>query len=411
MSKTLKKLEWHNEKRKIKDLIPYEHNPRRLTKEQYNQLKKSLTKFNLAEVPAVDTDGKIVAGHQRVATLITMGRGEETIDVRVPNRKLTEAEFKEYNLRSNKNTGEWNYDELSGFEEDLLRDVGFDDKELKEFLPESGKGQEDGFDVETAYDKIAKNPKVKLGDLFQLGSHRLLCGDCTIKENVDKLMGGEKADMVFTDPPYGVSYADKNKFLNTIARGNRMQNKISGDHKTVKNLQEDIIYPAFCRIKEALNTKSSYYITAPQGGDLLMMMMMMMKAGLTLRHMLIWVKNNHVLGRTDYNYKHEPILYGWVDRHNFYGNGQFQFSTWEINKPNKSDLHPTMKPIALVVNALQNSSKTQDNILDLFLGSGTTLIACEQTGRKCYGMEIDPVYVEIIIDRWEKLTGKEAKKI
>jgi DNA modification methylase len=141
------------------------------------------------------------------------------------------------------------------------------------------------------------------------------------------------------------------------------------------------------------------------------MMMMMMKAGLTLRHMLIWSKNNHVLGRTDYNYKHEPILFGWVDGHKFYGNGEHQFSVWNINKPTKSDLHPTMKPIALIINALQNSSERESLVADLFLGSGSTLIACEKTMRICYGMEISEHYCSVIIKRWQDFTGQKANLI
>ena len=186
----------------------------------------------------------------------------------------------------------------------------------------------------------------------------------------------------------------------------KRQTPIKNDHKTVDNLANDIIFPAFCLIKEALASGASYYITAPQGGDLLMMMMMMMqKSGLILRHMLIWVKNNHVLGRTDYNYKHEPILFGWIDKHTFYSNGEHQFSTWEINKPFKSDLHPTMKPVSLIINALQNSSLREDICLDPFLGSGSTLIACEKTNRTCYGMEIDPHYCDVIVTRYCKYTG------
>jgi DNA modification methylase len=127
--------------------------------------------------------------------------------------------------------------------------------------------------------------------------------------------------------------------------------------------------------------------------------------------MIVWVKNNHVLGRTDYNYKHEPILYGWVDTHNFYGGGQHRFSTWEIAKPHKSDLHPTMKPIELIVNAILNSSLEGGRILDLFLGSGSTLIGAEKTGRICYGMELDPKYMDVIIKRWEDFTGKIAVKV
>jgi site-specific DNA-methyltransferase (adenine-specific) len=237
-----------------------------------------------------------------------------------------------------------------------------------------------------------------------------MCSDSTKIEDVEKLMNGEKADMVFTDPPYGVNYAKKNEFLNTISPANRIQKDIENDTMSLDETS-DFICQCFVNLRLSLAEKSSYYITAPQGGDLLLMMMKtMQKADIPLRHMLIWVKNNHVLGRTDYNYKHEPILFGWVNTHNFYGKGEFKFSTWEIDKPLKNDLHPTMKPVALIVNACLNSTLEGDKVLDLFGGSGSTLIACEQTNRKCYIMELDERYATIILDRWEKLTGKKGEK-
>ena len=254
-------------------------------------------------------------------------------------------------------------------------------------------------------------PICKLGDIWQLGNHRLMCGDSTNGERVDLLMNGEKADMVFTDPPYGISYADKNKFLNKAGKGNHIQKEIKNDHLKESDLQE-VIKRVFINIKNNIKERSSYYITAPQGGDLLMMMMMMMQeAGLTLRHMLIWVKNNHVLGRTDYNYKHEPILFGWINVHDFYGKGEHKFSTWEISRPNASKLHPTMKPVELIENALLNSSQEGNVIIDYFGGSGSTLIACEKLNRKCYMMELDEKYCDVIIKRWENYTGEKAVKI
>ena len=141
-----------------------------------------------------------------------------------------------------------------------------------------------------------------------------------------------------------------------------------------------------------------------------MMMMMMCAAFWQVKHELIWLKNNHVLGRADYLYKHEPILFGWKKKHNFYGKGKFNKSVWEIDKPLKSDLHPTMKPIALIENALLNSSESGDAVLDLFGGSGSTLIACEQLNRACFMMELDPKYVDVIIQRWERLTGRKAER-
>jgi DNA modification methylase len=243
--------------------------------------------------------------------------------------------------------------------------------------------------------------------------HRILAGDCTIKENVDKLMNGEKADMVFTDPPYGVSYSQKNVFLNTICFGNRLEKDIENDSKTVPEMFE-LWCKVFNMTAEFCTDKSNYYICSPQRGELMMMMMQAIdQSPWSLKHTLIWNKNNHVLGRCDYHYKHEPILYGWKKKgtHNFYGNGTQTKSVWDIAKPHNSDLHPTMKPIELMENALLNSSIKENKILDIFLGSGSTLIACEKTNRKCFGMEIDPQYVDVIIERWCKYTGINKIKL
>ena len=215
--------------------------------------------------------------------------------------------------------------------------------------------------------------------------------------------------MVFTDPPYGVSYGDKNKFLNEIDNGNHIQSEIKFDHMS-ENETCQLWFNVFENIRDNLAPVNSYYITGPQIQGMMMMMMMMMKAKLPYRHVIIWVKNNHVLGRCDYNYKHEPIFFGWTTKHEFYGLGEFQTSVWEVDKPLKSELHPTMKPVELIVNAILNSSKKDQIVLDPFLGSGSTLIACEQTQRTCYGMEIDPRYVDVIIARWENLTGEKAEK-
>ena len=398
-------LVWHTEQRKISDLVPFVGNPRELTEKQAQDLEASLRRFNLVEIPAVNVNQRILAGHQRLKIMQILGRGGEVIDVRMPNRELTEEEEREYLLRSNKNTGQWNDDELANWDEDLLLKVGWTKEELAKMFD---------LDAGAEEDDVPEPPveaRTKKGQIFTLGTHRVMCGDSTSGADVALLMDGKKADMVFTDPPYGVSYNKKNEWLNSIGKANACPDAIASDEKTVKELQESLIYPAFCQIKKILSERGTYYITSPQGGELLMMMMMMQKAEIPLRHMLIWVKNNHVLGRTDYNYKHEPILFGWIDRHDFYGNGDYRFSVWDIDKPHSSKLHPTMKPVALIVNALKNSTLQDMICADLFLGSGSTLIACEQTSRICYGMEIDERYVDVIIERFCKLTGSDKEKI
>ena len=204
----------------------------------------------------------------------------------------------------------------------------------------------------------------------------------------------------------------KNRYLNIISSAKRIQVPILNDHCT----EEEIMVlwkKVFEIIRDLLIPEwNSYYIFGPQiQGMMMMMMMMMMDAGLPYRHVIIWVKNNHVLGRCDYNYKHEPLFFGWTTKHEFKKGGEFQTSVWEVDKPHKSDLHPTMKPVRLIENCLLNSSDRDDVCFDPFLGSGTTLIACEKTSRKCYGMEIDPHYCDVIIKRWEDFTNKKAIKL
>jgi DNA modification methylase len=374
-------------------------------------IKKSLLQFHQQKPLVVGKGNIVIAGNAtleaakalgwtKIAIVRTTLAGKQAMAYAIADNKTSDLSFFDDSKLA---------DQLKELQQLSLTDfesTGFDQSSLDGLLASI---QEDQAPIEDEAPEPPKVAKSKLGDLYLLGEHRLLCGDATKKEDVERLMDGQKVDMVFTDPPYGVAYANKNKYLNAISRGNRIQTEITNDHKTVVDLADSVIYPAFCQVKEILAARASYYITAPQGGDLLMMMMMMMKAGLTLRHMIIWVKNNHVLGRTDYNYKHEPILFGWVDRHNFHGCGEHLFSTWEIPKPQKSDLHPTMKPIALIANALLNSSKVKNSIADLFGGSGSTLIACEQLNRKCFMLEIDPKYIDVIVERWEKFTGGKAK--
>lgn len=376
---------------------PNPENPRVIKDEKFQKLVQSLKDFpqmSEAREIVVNTDMVVLGGNMRLRAMQQAGWTE--VPVKIVD--WTPEQQREFVIKDNASFGEWDYDALGNMYEPVeLEAWGLD-------LPEFEETKEVEEDEAPEVNEI-EPPKSQLGEVYQLGRHRLMCGDSTKQEDVERLMDGKKADMVFTDPPYGVSYASKNEYLNSIARGNRNQTPIENDHMNLEDTSE-FVYKAFVQIREILAKRSSYYITAPQGGDLMMMMMMMMqKAGIPLRHCLIWVKNNHVLGRTDYNYKHEPILYGWVDVHDFYGDGEHKFSTWEIDKPLKNDLHPTMKPIALIVNAIRNSTKIDNIVADVFLGSGSTLIACEQTDRTCYGMELDPRYCDVIRKRYWKFVN------
>jgi len=246
---------------------------------------------------------------------------------------------------------------------------------------------------------------VEPGQLWQLGAHSLLCGDATQPADVARVTGGESFALLVADPPYGVAYADKNAFLNACAKGNRIQKPIVADHGTPAAMF-DLWRRAFAALRPHAAPGASYYVTGPQGGELLFLLLRaLMEAGFPLRHMLIWAKNNLVLGRADYHYQHEPILYGWVDgTHHFYGTAG-ETSLWAINRPQKSDLHPTMKPVELWVRALGNSTQPGAVVVDPFCGSGTSLIAAEQLGRRCRAMEIDPGYVAVSLERFREATG------
>lgn len=396
-------MKWTTEKRKLKDLIPYGSNPRILSEKQHKDLTASLKKFGLAEIPAIDTDNTLIAGHQRVKILSELNPPDFEIDVRVPDRKLTKKEFQEYNIRSNKNSGTWDFDILANeFEQDELIEWGFEEKELVGLFIDD-KTDEELDDAPEPQKEAISN----LGDMFLLdGKHRVMCGDSTKQEDVELLMDGKKANLYFTDPPYSVNYTKKAKEV--LKSKNYVE--IRNDNLSVEETSEIIWSPAFKNAYEICEDDASFYLTMPQGGDQMMMMMMMSQKWL-VKHELIWIKEAPVfsMNRLDYDYQHEPIMYGWKKKHNFYREGNFQKSIWNIPRT-ENKLHPTMKPVTLIENAIKNSTMANCIVYDSFLGSGSTLIACEQTNRICYGMELDPIYVDVILKRYNKLyPDKEIK--
>jgi DNA modification methylase len=238
-----------------------------------------------------------------------------------------------------------------------------------------------------------------------------VCGDCTDKEVVNAVAFGN-IDLIVSDPPYSVSYADKNKSLNAVAFGNRIQTPIENDHLSTEETASKIWLPAFKNMYDIAKPGCAYYVSAPQGGDQMMMMMMLVEAGWLVKHELIWVKNNHVLGRADYQYKHEPIIYGWKPgAGHYFIDSRSEVSTWEIDKPLNSDLHPTQKPLELVERAIRNSSRQGEIVADFFVGSGTTLIGCQKLGRRCMAIDSDPAYCAVTLQRWHDLTGLDPQRI
>jgi DNA modification methylase len=283
-----------------------------------------------------------------------------------------------------------------------------EDYELPDLDTEAWKDEyyNDHQDVEGQNDipAIPKKAKSKRGELYLLGEHRLLIDDCTVKDNVDRLMNGEKADLWITDPPYGVSYS---------SNGNEDKHaKIANDSMPIEEMKK--FWTSVC--KNAINycsDESAYYWFACQGGDQMMMMMMAISdAGWKVRHELIWAKDSLVMGRCDYHYQHEPIFYGWKlkGKHHWYSDRK-QTSLLKFARPKSSDLHPTMKPVELVAYLINNSSKPKQIVLETFCGSGTTLIACEKTRRKCFAMELEPLYGDVIIQRFIEFSKKPVYKL
>jgi len=418
----MNKPNWTPTKVKLSEIKGWERNPRQSTRAQIKRLQKSEDEFGqpipFLLMPKSD-DGlyPLLDGHQRKSAW-----AEGEYHAMVVDRPLSEKEREKLVVTLHAGAkGQWDWNELSswefddltewGMDEDFLDELNNDANNLKEmFAAEEPESQ----DAEPQIDRAAelqKKWRVKTGDLWQIGNHRLVCGDCTDAAVVERLMGGEKVDMVFTDPPYGVSYADKNDFLNSIDEGNRIQVEIENDHKTPGEMSIFWV-DAFSTLRQFLRDGASYYVTSPQGGDLLLLLLLALKESeYPLRHMLIWAKNNHVLGRTDYNYKHEPILYGWVKGvHKFYA--KHDVSLWEIDKPHASKLHPTMKPVELYERGIKNSTQKGEIVADIFAGSGTCLVASENLSRKCRAVEISENYCAVILERMsEAFPSLEIKRI
>ena len=389
----------------IKDLIPYENNPRN-NKEAVEYVANSIREFGFKVPIVIDKDMVIVAGHTRL--LAAKKLGLESVPCIVAD-DLTPDQIKAFRLADNK-TGEfasWDFEKLE-FELDELSDF-----DMEQFGFTFEDEDEDIQIIEDEAPEVPDVPVSKTGDIWNLGGHRLICGDSTDPDVFKRLMDGEKADMVFTDPPYGVAIGTKNEVLNSVQKAGKILENIKGDTLSEEELYE-MLKKAFINVRENCSDDACYFVTSPQGGSLGLMMMMMMKdAGLEVRHVLMWEKNcaTFSLGRLDYDYQHEPMFYTWTKSHHNFRKGQNRTTVWKYDKPRKCNLHPTMKPVELVANALLDGTEKGMICLDCFGGSGTTLIACEQLGRKCYMVELDPHYCDVIIQRWENLTGKKAKLI
>lgn len=378
-------------------LKPYENNAKIHGETQVKQIADSISEFGFLSPCLIDHDYNIIAGHGRVMAAKKLGM--ETVPC-IFIEGLTEAQRRAYILADNRLTelGDWDFDKVQ-FELRELADMDFNVEltgfELEEF-EEPKEIIEDDFteDVE---------PITKLGDIWQLGRHRLICGDSTDANVIGELMGDNRADLYLTDPPYNVDYTD----------GHDVERKILNDHfDSDEECGEQLWRPAFAIAREYAKDSCSMYCFMPQGGTHMMMMMMMSEAGWQVKHELIWEKQSIVLNRADYNYQHEPIMYGWNKTHKFYGGGKYKnTSIWKFDRPTKSKEHPTMKPVELLGEILLNATQQGDVVLDTFGGSGSTLIACEQLDRTCFTCELDPHYCDVIVNRWENLSGEKAVRL
>jgi len=393
----------------IGELRPDPANPRRISDRELETLTRSIQEFGLIDpIIARREDKMVIGGHQRL--LAARKLGYRKVPVVLTDLTIEQAHL--LNIALNKISGSFDQELLARLLKELqeVPDIdlslsGFEDDELKKLLKSldarEKKNRLENFDLDAAVKAAQTSPVAKPGDIWLLGEHRLACSDSTDREALQRLMGQSKAVMTFTDPPYNVNYGEtmKDKIRQNA---NKILNDNLGDafepflEKACKNLLEftdGAVY--ICMSSSELHTLQKAFIAA--GGH--------------WSTFIIWAKNTFTIGRSDYQRQYEPILYGWREGVSHYWcRDRDQGDVWQVDKPSSNPLHPTMKPLALIERAIQNSSQSGDKVLDTFLGSGSTLIACERTGRICYGMELEPLYVDIARMRWEAFTGEKAKR-
>tara|TARA_R100000654_G_scaffold43370_1_gene69568 strand:+ start:57 stop:1229 length:1173 start_codon:yes stop_codon:yes gene_type:complete len=383
---------------KTNKLIPYHNNPRK--NQAVDKVASSIKEFGWQQPIVVDESNVIVVGHTRYQAAQKLGLKEVPTHIA---KGLTESQIKAYRLLDNRANQDALWDdemlkiEIKGLEE-LNADLnltGFTADELNKLLFEENKGLTD----EDEIPELSEETVCKQGDIWQLGSHKLICGDSTKNSTFKNLFNENKADLLMTDPPYNVDYESK-------STGMKIKNDDKSDNEFLKFLSD-----SFANCADFLKLGGSFYIFHSDWYGL-EFRQSVKNSDLELKQNLIWEKNSLVMGRQDYQWQHEPCLYGWKKggTHTWYSDRK-QTTIIKYDKPSKSKLHPTMKPVGLIEYFIKNSSKQEDIVLDSFLGSGSTLIACEKQGRICYGIELDPRYADVIINRWQNFTGQKAEKI
>jgi DNA modification methylase len=388
----------------IARLQPYAKNAKVHGADQVAKIAASMAEFGWTVPCLVGEDGELIAGHGRVLAATQLGLTDAPVIVL---GHLTEAQRRAYRLADNKLTelGSWDEALLSAELQELLAEdydvslIGFDDSELDALLAGEGGETTEAGETEDVVPEPQEEPISRPGDLWLLGNHRLLCGDATVSTDVDRLLDGTQADLCFCDPPYNVDYAG-GAGAEKAGKGRRIKNDALGE------AFGQFLQDACVLIN--LHTQGAVYICM-SSSELHTLQGAFKAAGGHWSTFVIWAKDRFTLGRADYQRQYEPILYGWPEGAKRYWCGdRDQGDVWQIARPHKNDLHPTMKPVALVERAIRNSSRRGDLVFDPFGGSGTTLIAAETTGRRAALLELDPRYVDVIVRRWQQFTGKEA---
>ena len=420
-----KKLFWKNERRKVDDLIPFQGNPRVVDKRTQDSLLKSLKRFNLAEIPVCDLDNTIIAGHARLKTLQLLGRGSEEVDVRIPSRKLTESERKAYLLTSNAVRGTWDYDLLRTFDTELILDIGFQDYEL-ENLWGNLQTEDDEWDEDKEIAKI-KKPKSRVGEIYALGPHKLIVGDATDPEVLKKLFCDERASMIYSDPVYNLKISYR--------KGLGGKQNYGADVNDDRTPEE---YRVFLKksMENALAVSKPdlhvfYWNDQSQIG---LVQGLFEELGLKNRRVCLWIKNgqNPTPGIA-FSKAYEPCIYATqnkpyltkgmdnlneiLNREMSTGNRLIDdiidaFDIWLVKRlPGKDYTHATAKPTTLHEKAIRMCTRPGDIILDSFSGSGSTLIAADQLKRRAFVVELEPLFADLTIIRYEKLTNTKARKL
>lgn len=430
-------------KRKISELKPYENNAKIHTPEQVAQIAESIRQFGFNDPIAIDEHDMVIEGHGRLLALQEMGETEVEC---IPLEGLTEDQKRAYIHIHNQLTMNTGFD-LDILEQELRSiegiDMGFFGFDL-DFAIDADFDFDDGESAQAELESkvAAAEPRAQKGQLWQLGRHRLMVGDSTSTADVDKLTGGAAMDLCVTDPPYNVALGQKD--FNTgdaLKRHRRTDGLVIMNDNMEDGEFFDFLLAFYEQMLRVLKPGGSYYVFHADSEGL-NFRAALREAGGQLRQTLIWVKNQMTLGRQDYQWRHEPCLYGWKDgAGHYFVNDRTQTTVFENTadpesmsreelvqlatfllakmeaihssivrekKPTRSELHPTMKPVPLCAKLIQNSSKRGDNVIDFFGGSGSTLMACEETGRNCYTLELDPKYADVILTRWEEATGERA---